>query len=129
MAYSKVPKAMGETDNRTGLTKYKTNGSGLDTVRFYFEDGSRYFSAENPDFESLRTVAGFAYLEANAVVLSQTEKAVIGYIGTMKEDLFLVFVNDEAIVFLFIEPFNRAFLHTYLSISMMIRMRWIVSAF
>ena len=82
-------------------------------------------STEYFHLEGLGAIACFAHFKADAIILSQTEESVVGYVGTVEKDFFLIFVDDKSVIFLFIEPFNGAFQHKYLSISMMVRMRLI----
>ena len=74
-------------------------------------------SAQYLDLECLGSIASVAQFETDAVVLAQAEKSMIADIGTVKENLFLIFVNDETVIFLLIEPLYCTFRHMYLSIA------------
>jgi hypothetical protein len=74
-------------------------------------------SAQDLDLEGLGPVSGIADFETDTVILPQAEESMVADVGSVKKNLFLIFINDETVIFLLIEPLHCTFRHIYLSVA------------
>jgi hypothetical protein len=68
-------------------------------------------SAHDLDIEGLAAALRFPHLEGDAVIFGKSEKSMVGDARSVKKDIFQSIGLDESVVFLFVEPFNDAFVH------------------
>jgi hypothetical protein len=68
-------------------------------------------SAHDLDVEGLPAALGLSHFEGDAVIFGESEKPMVGNARAVKKDIFQSGGLNEPVVFLFIEPFDDAFVH------------------